>query len=190
MSVRKFPEPESMRRGITGTCKWCGKATVKKPAIYWHPECFTEYALHTRLDSQVSFVIRRDGEKCGSCGCSAIKWKRGDSYGQNWSRDQLWHGMPREHLWPPCRKHWRNRTTDDRLIGLVCPVWPTSGLELDHRIPLWSVVDLPDDERRPYFGPTNLWLLCPACHKAKTKSEAAERAALRRAGAAQLSMRL
>ena len=54
------------------------------------------------------------------------------------------------------------------------------GGELDHRVPLWKVRDLPPDERRSYYGPDNIWLLSNACHAAKTAREAAERAALRR----------
>lgn len=53
------------------------------------------------------------------------------------------------------------------------------GEEVDHRAPLWSIAHLPDEERRWYFGPGNLWLLCPAHHKAKTADEAALRARLR-----------
>lgn len=47
------------------------------------------------------------------------------------------------------------------------------GLEVDHRVPLALVCYLPDDERRPFFGPGNLWLLCAACHKAKTRVDTA-----------------
>lgn len=52
-------------------------------------------------------------------------------------------------------------------------------LEVDHRRPLWS---LTDDERDDldWWLLGNLQLLCPDCHKAKTKREAADRAALRR----------
>lgn len=53
-------------------------------------------------------------------------------------------------------------------------------LEVDHKVPLWSVAHLPDDQRRRYFGPDNLWLLGHRHHKAKTKLEAADRAAQRR----------
>jgi 5-methylcytosine-specific restriction endonuclease McrA len=68
--------------------------------------------------------------------------------------------------------------------GWLC-AWPgceQRGCEVDHRVPLWSVAHLPDDERRPYFGPDNLWLLCREHHAAKTKREAADRAQLRRSG--------
>lgn len=61
--------------------------------------------------------------------------------------------------------------------------WPgcdARGREVDHRVPLWKVAHLPPDQRRPYFGPANIWLLCQRHHKAKTKLEAAERAQARR----------
>jgi hypothetical protein len=67
----------------------------------------------------------------------------------------------------------------------------THGLEVDHKVPLWSVDQtLPLEQLRFYYGPGNLWLLCPACHKAKTKREAAERAAQRRFAAAQPALPL
>jgi hypothetical protein len=50
------------------------------------------------------------------------------------------------------------------------------GLELDHRVPLWKVRDLPDHKRLPFYGPGNLWLLCAPHHTAKTSREAGERA--------------
>jgi 5-methylcytosine-specific restriction endonuclease McrA len=55
-------------------------------------------------------------------------------------------------------------------------------LEVDHEIPLWKIWHLPDDERRPYYGPDNLRLRCKTCHKAKSKREAAERASLKTRG--------
>jgi 5-methylcytosine-specific restriction endonuclease McrA len=81
-------------------------------------------------------------------------------------------------------------TDEERAYGTHWRVWLTCALEVDHKTPLWKVAGLPDDERRWYFGPENLWLLCPRCHKAKTKREAAERAAQRRFAAAQLPLPL
>jgi hypothetical protein len=52
--------------------------------------------------------------------------------------------------------------------------------EVDHRVPLWRVRDLPPLLRRPYYGPLNLWGLCSAHHAEKTKREAAERAQIAR----------
>jgi hypothetical protein len=70
--------------------------------------------------------------------------------------------------------------------------WPgcdqVEGLEVEHRVPLWKVRDLSDDERRWYYGPGNLWLLCCDHHKAKSAAEAAERAALKRRGENQPSL--
>lgn len=57
------------------------------------------------------------------------------------------------------------------------------GLEVDHRIPLWLVAHLPDDLRRRFYGPDNLWLLCSRHHAEKTAAEAAIRAAIRRGDA-------
>ena len=80
-----------------------------------------------------------------------------------------------------CDYHFgRDLTPEERATGAQQSIERVCALEVDHKVPLWQVADLPPDERRWYFGPENLWLLCPACHKAKTKREAAERAAQRR----------
>lgn len=50
-------------------------------------------------------------------------------------------------------------------------------LEVDHVTPLWMVAHLPPDDRRPYHGPANLWLLCQEHHRWKSSHEAAERKA-------------
>lgn len=63
--------------------------------------------------------------------------------------------------------------------GLKCG---RDGWDADHRIPLWSA---PEDvgmaDRHLYWGLSNLWTQCSACHKAKCALEAKQRAALRRA---------
>lgn len=68
-----------------------------------------------------------------------------------------------------------------RRDGRQCaaPGCDRKGSEVDHRKPLWKVRHLPAMIRRAFYGPINLWLLCTACHAAKTKREAGERAALR-----------
>lgn len=63
-------------------------------------------------------------------------------------------------------------------------------LEVEHDVPLWKVRDLPDDERRRYYGPWNLRLRCDLCHKAKSAREARERAAQRAFVAAQTTLPL
>lgn len=198
-SVRSFPAPESMARGITGTCKWCGEATVEKPAIYWHPACADQYNLHTNPTRQREFVVDRDGERCAICGDAPTRWLRGEPASVlDWSRGQSQEPWLRE-LWT--HDDFRDLRTFDpatgqpigppdawMLRGGQCSIDRVSALELDHRVPLWSVVDLPDEERRWYFGPGNLWLLCPLHHKEKTKREAGERAREKAARRAQLPL--
>lgn len=71
----------------------------------------------------------------------------------------------------------------EALHGSVC--WECGRsvdyLEVEHRRPLWS---LTAEERRElrWWLPFNLQLLCAPCHKAKSRHEAVERAALRRLG--------
>lgn len=199
MSVRTFPEPETMRRGVVGVCKWgCGKP-VPKPAIYWHKECFEAYALHTRLDHQKQFLLKRDGQRCAmvGCGCVPTKWLAYPGRNEAYRPDQpLYWGTPAEQeawraerwQWPSTS--WRDMTPEQRAIGEFTAIERACALEVDHRTALWEVAHLPPDERRWYFGPENLWLLCPACHKAKTKREAADRAAQRRFAAAQPALPL
>lgn len=52
-------------------------------------------------------------------------------------------------------------------------------LELEHVRPLWSLTDEERTELR-WWLPFNLQLLCVPCHRAKSRREAAERAAARR----------
>lgn len=180
--VRRFPEPVTMRHPRSGLCKWCGGA-VKKPAIYWHRDCANLYLLHTRPADQKGHLVRRDGRKCAQCGVEEPKrWLRGqyDSQILDWSRGEIDEPWLRE-LWSVADLPEDSPLEDHRLIGKMRSVDLVCALEVDHRTPLWSVAHLPPDERRPFFGPDNLWLLCPPCHKAKSKREAADRAALKRA---------
>lgn len=193
--VRGFPEPEAMKRGIVGVCKWgCGRP-VKKPALYWHKECFAEYALHTRPDAQKAHLIKRDGQRCAMIGCGAVpmKWLGYDRYEITAECIRFRSDEPdmvawRAELWSRPAGRWADLTDEERRTGWQFAIERVCALEVDHRVPLWEVADLPDDERRWYFGPGNLWLLCPRCHKAKTRAEAARRAAERRAQLAQLAM--
>lgn len=71
------------------------------------------------------------------------------------------------------------RPVEERLVGPPAP-WPVE-LEVDHIRPLWSLTDGERTELR-WWLPFNLQLLCPECHKTKTKAEAALRAHLRATG--------
>ncbi len=201
--VRYFPEPEWMKHPKPMVCRWCGKVIPlvingkKSTQRFYHPECKTEYYLHTQLPVQFDFLVNRDGEKCAMIGCGAtpIKWNSGPVHTMTansirrafradapdmveWAA-QLWEGP----------EPWAERTDEEQQIGAQQSLgYRSSALEVDHRIPLWEIAHLPDDERRAYFGPENLWLLCPPCHKAKTRREAAQRARERRMVLAQLPL--
>lgn len=84
--------------------------------------------------------------------------------------------------------HYLAKRDGDRCHWLGCE--EKHGLEVDHKIPLYSVRELPDDQRREYYGPGNLWLLCGPHHKAKSAREAAQRAEDRRLALAQIMLPL
>lgn len=177
MSVRRFPQPDTMRRGIAGTCKWCGRADVKKPAIYWHRECVNEYHLHTDMSVQYSFLCQRDGEKCAICGDRPVQWVRKGEFGNGqWAEPFPWEGSRDTPEYVDALRAFRREHPYPRYTSVSLRI----GLDVDHKVPLWSVSHLPDDERRRYFGPVNLWLLCTKHHKEKTAKEAAERALIRK----------
>lgn len=152
MSVRSFPMPRWPNRG-DGWCAWCGEA-VARPARTWHKACLEQYQLHTWPAVQIAFVKDRDGAKCWDCGETAEKWNRGCEARRIGSPDH---------------------------VGVYRSIRRVSALELEHDVPLWRVAHLPAEDRRRYFGPDNLRLRCPPCHKAKSKLEATERAALKAA---------
>lgn len=156
---RKFPHPENDpdwpadRRG-NGWCRWCnGEVKKESGRRTWHPKCLTLFWLHTSLDAQYRHLADRDGEKCQLCPPGYGRWVKQAEM----------------------RRGWRD---DSELIGHYIK-W-SQVLQVDHVIPLWSVIDLPPAERRIYFGPENLWLLCERHHREKSKVEARDRAAARR----------
>lgn len=192
-SVRSFPAPRPVNFGRYGWCKWCGLAIPqiidgkKSTQRMWHPECVHEYNLHTRSESQKRFLIKRDGQRCAICQAAPTKWLH-DQYPHREFVESRRFYTPKPDdlakLWndPFPGIGWSSMTPTQRMCGEYYRVWQECALEVDHRVPLWKVANLPDDERRQYFGPTNLWLLCPSCHLTKTKAESAERATARRAG--------
>lgn len=201
-SVRSFPQPETMRRGVFGSCKWCGLEILERNGKrstrrYWHPWCTEIFFLYTKLENQRDFLIGRDGERCCDCGVERpMKWRRGppvrtlrpswtradDEWAQElWSSEELRAGRQEDfvHLSAEERIE-RVRRNYWLLDGCHCSIERVSALEVDHEIPLWKVEHLPPETRRRYFGPENLRLRCPDCHKVKTAREAAERAVARR----------
>jgi hypothetical protein len=159
--------------GTGGTCRWCGGSITYPPAHKrggyldkrrgWHDgrndeaNCLKEYFLHSDHSAQYKHLKERDGEDCWECKGRPLVW----------SRDT------------PCTR-WRDPT--GVYVGQYTPVWwGKADLEVEHTVPLWSVAHLPDDERRPYFGPTNLRLMCVPCHKRKSAKEAKQRAETKKA---------
>ncbi|MET0293468.1 MAG: HNH endonuclease signature motif containing protein [Phenylobacterium sp.] len=151
--------PLALADRVRGTCRWCGEPILHEAGArvgevngrrFWHPACVEAYKLSAWRREQVRFVRKRDGARCAACAAAPKKWKPG-------------------------------RTGKDKETGARYQrVRRSCALELDHRTPLWSIAHLPETERRAYYAPGNLQLLCPPCHKAKTVREAGERAAARR----------
>lgn len=139
-----------------GGCRWCrGPLTGRRTS--WHPECFDQYTLHTALWAQRRHVEERDGNHCAICRSSPIRCLKGSPTTQLVTEPDGQRGYIHYH-------------------GVSFP----SALQVDHITPLWALSVLPRADRIPFFGPSNLRLLCPDCHKAKTKREAQIRATHRK----------
>jgi 5-methylcytosine-specific restriction endonuclease McrA len=107
---------------------------------------------------------------CPMCGVDA-GYKRGW-----WHKEcaEMWNlsTNPRWQL----RELWAN-------VGTKC--WAClvgHGIDVDHIKPLWSLTAQERKELK-WWLPFNLQVLCRECHAIKTKREAGERAAIRRAAA-------
>lgn len=71
---RRFPMPDH-GKAEKGKCKWCGGRITNGPGerrVYWHPGCLESYWLHTDMNAQRNFLIRRDGKRCFDCGATGI----------------------------------------------------------------------------------------------------------------------
>jgi hypothetical protein len=167
---RRFPWPEwPKERQGRGWCRWCGEEIINRSGKRkgkrshvreWHRisygddrDCRHEADLHVNLEVQYWHIVQRDGIGCGICGKGEGRWVKG-AYGF----------------------HYPERETGCSWIR-----WSVE-LEVDHILPLWMSLGLPDEERRAFFGPDNLWLLCKLHHRWKSAREAAERAAARSRG--------
>ena len=196
MAIRDFPMPQWPNSGKRGWCRWCGEQIPvvidgkKSTQRLWHPHCFAQWELHTRRDAQMAYLIDCYGKRCRTCpdGTPVPKhWIKGPEVTVYQPRPSF--GSPAEigvEEWRRLHAAWRAENPNPRYTEVDLVDW----LEVDHRTPLWEVADLPDDERRWYFGPGNLWLLCGPCHQQKTAREAARGAAIKRAVVAQMRLDL
>lgn len=170
---RTFPGPAHDGLGA-GHCRWCGEDILREDDSSrlnlrrtWHPACFHQFNLHTHRDTQVAFLLKRDGPGCGACGAVMGQWER-TAYSADHERDPDY--CRAKDAW------WRRILPPDIYVALYCPVAWTTSMEVDHVTALGRVAHLTDEERRPFFGPDNLQLLCVPCHQAKT---VADRAAIK-----------
>lgn len=190
-AYRKCPMPvfPAAQRG-PGWCRWCGQQILHEKGKQkgqpntrrtWHPGCVVDFKEHNELPYQFDACVARSGHRCAHCQDYSGHWSQ--STASTWRGDDetRW-GYPR---WVTNQKLPLIGQTGFRVGDCCHTSWVTS-LEVDHVIPLYSVRGLPDEERRRFYGPANLQLLCPAHHKAKTRRETQERAAERRFVAAQL----
>lgn len=189
-AARRFPEPDTMKVGRCGWCKWCGDAIPvvidgrRSTQRMWHPACAYEYQLHTDSAVQKEYLVERDGHRCDECppGTPAPqRWLKGAEHSDMRGTPPMpWDGPRVGQLYIDTLLAYRKVNPYPRWteVRRVC------ALQVDHRVPLWSVEHLPPEKRRRYFGPENLQLLCPDHHRAKTAREAGERALTRRRVAA------
>lgn len=189
MSIRRVPFPEwPPEQSGPGRCRWCGEIVRHRSGkreglintrAHWHRECLEDFYLHSRLEQQFGYVERRDGLKCAwpGCGAEPAKWHNlGECVEMRTDRPSfLWAGPVGSDAWLAASHAWSRENPNNRYTM----VERRTALELDHRYPLWAVQHLDPDRRRPFYGPRNLWLLCPEHHKAKTAREAALRADLK-----------
>lgn len=186
-SPRRFPFPGPFENVGKSWCCYCGLRIIHldgarkgepNTRATWHKTCLHEYFLHTRLETQFNHVAARDGLQCGQCRETPLIWhsNRIDVVSTS-CPDMPWEGRRIGDEYWRAVEAWRS---EHQTRWVYWDIERRPALELDHRIPLWSVAHLPDEERRWYFGPENLWLLCTTHHREKTKREARERAEAKR----------
>jgi hypothetical protein len=157
---RTVPLPECPSDGKR-RCSWCTEEIVDKRAwqMSWHRHCKRIWLLHYDRNVQTDFLIARDGNDCWDC-------RKGGRWHANWPGGTEIHVGSLAALLPA---RGRVSAMDDRhpddlaqrkVEGVIVGLYAASNiagrcgeLEVDHEIPLWKIWHLPDDERRPYYGP-------------------------------------
>lgn len=162
-SRRAWPGSPYAKAGY-GTCNWCGAAIVhgRHKSRMWHdgradePDCKTEILLRIDRDVQKRFLLNRDGFGCAGCQETVGGW----THHLNTLKD-----VERWRTWGPS---WKKRFPEDVWVGDYTAVGWATHMQVDHIVALGLVAHLDDAQRRLFFSPANLQLLCDACHKAKT----------------------
>jgi hypothetical protein len=195
-----------------GRCRWCDKVLIGKRGKYrdrpdptrsWcrDPDgtspCLREWNLHRDSGMQFAWLEANRGLRCAWCRVeNPQRWKACGSMSAGgftaWWPPMPWSGPVKTNEW------WRARFEFIERCRRWFPHWGeatavelATDLEVDHIIPLWLVaIEIPEWDRRRFFGPDNLQLLCSRCHKIKTKREAGERAALKAFLKAQIALPL
>lgn len=184
-SRHDIPWPETFRQrpaAPRGTCCYC-RTAIRHPEGHkragevngrssWHPACISTFKLHAWPEIQRHHVLKRDGPCCRACGIDTTT-------PTGWKPEM---GSKARPLSIQTMRDWSSDPAARRDLdhGRYTPiVQETVGFEVDHIVPLWSINrDAPG--ALAFWGPTNLQLLCCPCHRAKSRIEAASRAAARR----------
>ncbi len=152
--MTRAPPRKPNPRTPKGFCVWCGSRVEGRRRTWCSDACVDEYRIANFAGDAQKAVFRRDHGVCAGCGVDTKltgKWRRKRfprGFGFGWYPE----GPVTEVEYVPAE-------------------W-----EADHVVPLWSVDrDAPDAFR--YWSLSNIQTLCVRCHKAKTKREAAARAA-------------
>lgn len=166
---REFPR---LGRCPLGVCYWCREpivhGRVKQRSMHDgrkdEPNCRWEYALRTHRDTQLAYLLRRDGNGCTDCG--SVKGR----FGCYWNCTSEERALSWWKEAPSARRDF-----PEPPAGPFSWIRWDSALEVDHFVALAVAFEaFPDPARRRwFFGPRNLRLLCADCHKAKTRLDRA-----------------
>ena len=138
--------------GLQRVCRLCARPGLPDNRYTWHPRCAAIIKPAIFPSSAIRWLLRRQRGTCATC----------DTPLGTLDKDGRW----TQYVWKE-DGHWS---------GDFYPA-----LEVDHKVPLWKVAEMPRERRTiRWWLPGNLQGLCVPCHRAKTKREAAERAACRR----------
>lgn len=160
-----------------GHCRWCREPidkAVHPHARTWHPACVDEWRAQ-QPDVLRARVWKRDGGRCQECGVG-IHDQHQRLLGHLYRRGlKTMTGVPSPRHGGTTMAIQRGRIGTGIYLARK-PRW-----DMDHLVPLWAGGE---------NTVANCRVLCRECHKSKTRREAAERAAARRATKAAMDPQL